>query len=278
MKVVAILPPSEQVQAQITMVRALFPGHTVELATNAEELEPHLTDCEVLISTAFTPITHAMLEKAGRLRFIQVAGVGVDHVDLDTARQLGITVAAVSGANTVSVAEHVVMVTLAMIRGLIPAHTMLARGEWSLPYWIAHARDLQGKTVGIVGMGRIGREVATRLLPFGVTTFYYDVNPLLLLRRARRAVLPRASGGHLPAHRAGAGGDRLPLHGLGRRGHAPPASNPRNTRTCQSGATEAHEIRRLPDQHRARRAGRYRCPHRSTARTSGRCGNRCIPT
>lgn len=178
MKIVAVLPPSEQVQAQIGMVRALFQGHTVELATSVEELEPHLADCEVLISTAFTPITRAMLEKAGQLRFIQVAGVGVDHVDIESARGLGITVASVTGANTVSVAEHVVMVALAMMRGLIPAHNMMARGEWSLPYWIAHARDLQGKTVGIIGMGRIGREVATRLLPFGVTTFYYDANPL----------------------------------------------------------------------------------------------------
>jgi formate dehydrogenase len=178
MKVVAVLPPSEQVQAQIGMVRALFQGHSVELATNAAELEPHLPDVEVLISTAFTPVTRAMLERAPRLRFIQVAGVGTDHVALDAAQELGITVAAVTGANTVSVAEHVVMVALALLRGLIPAHNQMARGEWSLPYWIAHARDLQGKTVGIVGMGRIGREVATRLLPFGVTLFYYDVNPL----------------------------------------------------------------------------------------------------
>lgn len=178
MKVVAVLPPSEQVQAQVAMVRALFQGHTVELATNAQELEPHLADTEVLISTAFTPITREMLQRAGRLRFIQVAGVGYDHVDIETARELGITVAAVTGANTVSVAEHVVMVAIALMRGLIPAHNMLARGEWSLPFWIANAHDLQGKTVGIVGMGRIGREVATRLLPFGVTTFYYDIHPL----------------------------------------------------------------------------------------------------
>lgn len=178
MKIVAILPPSEQVQAQIGMVRALFQGHMVELATNAAELEPHLPDAEVLISTAFTPITRDMLQRASRLRFIQVAGVGTDHVDVEAARELGITVAAVTGANTVSVAEHVVMVALALLRGLIPAHNQMARGEWALPFWIAHARDLQGKTVGIVGMGRIGREVAARMLPFGVTTFYYDANPL----------------------------------------------------------------------------------------------------
>lgn len=178
MKVVAILPPSEQVQAQLAMVRALFSGHTVELATNADELAPHLPDVEVLISTAFTPLTREMLQAATRLRFVQVAGVGVDHVDIDAAQALGITVAAVTGANTVSVAEHVAMVALALLKGLIPAHNMLAQGQWSLPYWIAHARDIQGKTFGILGMGRIGRETAARLLPFGVTTFYYDVNPL----------------------------------------------------------------------------------------------------
>jgi lactate dehydrogenase-like 2-hydroxyacid dehydrogenase len=126
-KIVAVLPPSEQVQAQIGMVRALFQGHLVELATNAAELEPHLPDVEVLISTAFTPLTRAMLERAPRLRFIQVAGVGTDHVALDAAQELGITVAAVTGANTVSVAEHVVMVALALLRGLIPAHNQLAR-------------------------------------------------------------------------------------------------------------------------------------------------------
>ncbi|MCS7066402.1 MAG: hypothetical protein NZL85_09045, partial [Fimbriimonadales bacterium] len=103
MKIVAILPPSEQVQAQIGMVRALFQGHTVELATNAAELEPHLSDAEILISTAFTPLTREMLQRATRLRFIQVAGVGTDHVDLEAAHELGITVAAVTGANTVSV-------------------------------------------------------------------------------------------------------------------------------------------------------------------------------
>jgi phosphoglycerate dehydrogenase-like enzyme len=97
---------------------------------------------------------------------------------LDAARELGITVAAVTGANTVSVAEHVVMVALALMRGLVPAHNLLAQGQWSLPQWIAHARDIQGKTLGIVGMGRIGREVAARMLPFGVTTFYYDIQPL----------------------------------------------------------------------------------------------------
>ncbi len=185
MKVVAILPPSEQVQAQVAMVRALFSGHTVELATNAAELEPHLPDAEVLISTAFTPLTRAMLQAAPRLRFIQVAGVGVDHVDLDAARELGVTVAAVTGANTVSVAEHVVMVALALMRGLVPAHNQLAQGQWSLPQWIAHARDIQGKTLGIVGMGRIGREVAARMLPFGVTTFYYDIQPLPPEQRRR---------------------------------------------------------------------------------------------
>lgn len=178
MKIVAVLPPSEQVQAQVAMLGALFAGHTLSLATTEEEMNAHLEDMDVLISTAFTPIKRAHLEQAKRLRFIQVAGVGVDHVDVQAAQDLGIAVACVTGANTVSVAEHVVMVALSLLRGLIPAHNLLAKGEWSLPLWISKAKDMQSKTFGIVGMGRIGREVASRLLPFQVTMFYYDEHPL----------------------------------------------------------------------------------------------------
>lgn len=160
------------------MIQMLFQGHETAVVTSREELLPHLADVELLVSTVFTPITREMLEQAGRLRLIQVAGVGADHIDQEAARELGIGIAVVTGANTISVAEHVVMVALALLRGLLPAHQALQGGEWSLPLWMRQARDLSGKIVGILGMGRIGREVAARLLPFGVTIFYYDQNPL----------------------------------------------------------------------------------------------------
>ena len=178
LKIVAVLPSSQRLEQQQGMLRALFSGHEVHVVTDRGALEPHLPTVEVLVSTAFTPLPAELLERAVRLRFIQVAGVGVDHIDLDAARRLGITVATVAGANASSVAEHVVMAALALLRGLVPAHQAMAGGLWPLAEWMGRSRELSGKTVGIVGMGRIGREVAARLLPFGVTTLYYDVRRL----------------------------------------------------------------------------------------------------
>lgn len=178
LKIVAVLPPSERLSQQEAMLRGLFSGHEVVLVTERAALEAHLPTVEVLVSTAFTPLPAQMLQKAQRLRFIQVAGVGVDHIDIEAARELGIAVATVSGANAASVAEHVVMVMLALLRGLVPAHHAMAEGLWPLAAWMGRARELGGKTVGIVGMGRIGREVAARLLPFGAAMLYHDVRRL----------------------------------------------------------------------------------------------------
>ncbi len=178
MKIVAVLPPSERLEGQKMLLASIFQGHEVAVVTGAAELEPHLADAEVLISTTFTPLTGEMLRKAGKLRFIQVAGVGADHLDLEAARELGIGVAVVTGANTVSVAEHVVMAILALHRGLVEAHQGMREGGWPLPTWMVRARDLAGRTVGILGMGRIGRAVAERLLPFQVSLLYHDARPL----------------------------------------------------------------------------------------------------
>jgi phosphoglycerate dehydrogenase-like enzyme len=178
MKLVAVVPPSERLAGQAAMIGSLFSGHDAVVATGRAELERHLADVEVLVSTAFTPLTREMLIGAKRLRFIQVAGTGYDHVDLPTAQELGITVAAVWGANSSSVAEHVIMTALALLRSLIPAHLAMQENQWSLGSWMGRARDLAGKTVGILGMGRIGREVATRLLPFQTAILYYDMRRL----------------------------------------------------------------------------------------------------
>ncbi|MEW6047905.1 MAG: 2-hydroxyacid dehydrogenase [Bacillota bacterium] len=178
MKIVAVLPASERLSQQEAMLRGLFSGHEAVVVTDRAGLEAHLSTVEVLVSTAFTPLPAQMLQKARRLRFIQVAGVGVDHIDIEAAGQLGITVACVAGANAASVAEHVIMVMLALLRGLVPAHQAMAEGQWPLPAWMGRAREVGGKTVGIVGMGRIGREVAARLLPFGAAVLYYDVRRL----------------------------------------------------------------------------------------------------
>lgn len=174
MKVVAALPPSQNLESQAMMLKAVFQGHDVEVVSTPDQLRQHIADAEVLLASAFYPVTGEMLASAKNLKFIQVPGVGVDHLDVAAAEKAGVTVANVTGANIVSVAEHVVMAALALVRGLVPAHNAMAGGGWPLPQWMGKARDLSGMTLGIVGMGRIGREVAKRLLPFGVTILYSD--------------------------------------------------------------------------------------------------------
>lgn len=178
MKMVTALPQSEQLAVQTAMIRQLFPNHDISVVTTMEDLFREATTADVLVSTAFFPISSDLLRSAPSLRMVQVAGVGVDHVDIDAAKELGITVACVTGANTVSVAEHVVMSALALIKGLAPANSAMHRGEWALPIWIKSARDMAGTTFGILGMGRIGREVALRLQPFQVTVLYNDIQPI----------------------------------------------------------------------------------------------------
>ncbi|MHB9146277.1 MAG: 2-hydroxyacid dehydrogenase [Symbiobacteriia bacterium] len=174
MKVVAALPPSPNLPMQEMQLKAVLQGHEVNVVTNPADLGHQTSDAEVLLASAFHPVAAGLIHSAGNLKFIQVPGVGVDHIDLAAAKAAGITVCNVAGANNQSVAEHVVMSALALVRGLVDAHNGMRAGGWPLPQWMAKARDIGGMTFGILGMGRIGREVAKRLLPFGVTILYTD--------------------------------------------------------------------------------------------------------
>lgn len=109
------------------------------------------------------------------------AGVGSDHIDLNAANKTngGITVAEVTGSNVVSVAEHVVMTILGLVRNWIPAHEMIERGDWNVAQVARNEFDLEGKVVGTVGVGRIGERVLRRLQPFDCKELlYYDYQPL----------------------------------------------------------------------------------------------------
>jgi len=90
------------------------------------------------------------------------------------AAEHNITVAEITGSNVVSVAEHVVMQMLILVRNFVPAYKDVVEGGWNIGAIAAKAHDLEDKVVGIVGMGRIGQRVATRLKPFDVQTYYYD--------------------------------------------------------------------------------------------------------
>ena len=152
-------------------------GHELVALTDPEaELEKHLPDVSVLIATPFWPayITREKMEKAPDLRLLLTAGVGSDHFDLAAAAERNVTVAEITGSNVVSVAEHVVMQMLTLVRNYIPAYLEVIAGGWDIGKIAAKSHDLEDKTVGIVGMGRIGQRVAARIKPFDVHTYYFD--------------------------------------------------------------------------------------------------------
>jgi formate dehydrogenase len=152
----------------------------VVLTNKEAELDKQLPTADVLITTPFWPayVTAERISKAPRLRLILTAGVGSDHIDLAAAAKKGITVAEITGSNVVSVAEQVIMHILALVRNYIPAYKQVIDGRWDIAEIAAKAHDLEGKTVGVVGSGRIGQRVLIRLRPFDVTALYYNEHRL----------------------------------------------------------------------------------------------------
>jgi formate dehydrogenase len=105
---------------------------------------------------------------------IVTAGIGSDHTDLTAANAHGITVAEVTYSNSISVAEHVVMMILALVRNYIPSHDWTRQGGWNIADCVERAYDLEGMQVGTVAAGRIGLAVLRRLKPFDVGLHYTD--------------------------------------------------------------------------------------------------------
>jgi formate dehydrogenase len=151
-------------------------GHEfVVTSDTGDELDKHLQDASVVITTPFWPayLGRDRLRTADRLELVITAGVGSDHVDADAATERGVTVAEVTGSNVVSVAEHNVLQILALVRNFVPAHRQVTEGRWDVADAAQEAHDLEGKTVGIIGLGAIGARTALRLKPFDVTTLYH---------------------------------------------------------------------------------------------------------
>lgn len=121
-----------------------------------------------------SPLSGAMLSGASRLRLIQKWGIGVDKIDLAAAERLGIPVTITAGANASPVAEHAVMLMLAVLRRLSLADRGLREGRWLHSEIRPQSLQLRHKTVGIVGLGNIGKMVARKLRGFETETLYYD--------------------------------------------------------------------------------------------------------
>ncbi|WP_414148502.1 NAD-dependent formate dehydrogenase [Erwinia sp. BNK-24-b] len=140
----------------------------------------HLPDAEVVISQPFWPayLTAERIAKAPKLKLALTAGIGSDHVDLKAAAERGITVAEVTFSNSISVAEHVVMTVLALVRNYLPSHQIAKNGGWNIADCVARSYDIEGMHFGTLGAGRIGQAVLRRLKPFDMQLHYYDPHRL----------------------------------------------------------------------------------------------------
>jgi formate dehydrogenase len=138
--------------------------------------ERELPEADVVISQPFWPayLTSERIAKAPKLRLALTAGIGSDHVDLQAAIEHGLTVAEVTYCNSISVAEHVVMMILALVRNYMPAHQWVLNGGWNIADCVTRSYDLEGMQVGTVAAGRIGSAVLRRLKPFEVGLHYTD--------------------------------------------------------------------------------------------------------
>lgn len=135
-----------------------------------------LEDAEIVISQPFWPayLTAERIAKAKKLKLAITAGIGSDHVDLDAAMKNGITVAEVTYCNSISVAEHVVMMILSLVRNYIPSYEWVMKKGWNIADCVERSYDIEGMTVGTVAAGRIGSAVLRRLKPFDVKLHYTD--------------------------------------------------------------------------------------------------------
>ena len=246
-------------------------GHTFVVTSDKDGpdsvFERELPDADVVISQPFWPayLTAERIAKAPRLKLAITAGIGSDHVDLQAAIEHGITVAEVTYCNSISVAEHVVMAILTLVRNYVPSYKWVIDGGWNIADCVERSYDLEGMRVGTVAAGRIGLAVLRRLKPFDVELHYTDRHRLPDRgRRGARAHLP-------PEH-------PVAREGLRRRDDQR-AAPPRDREPLRRQAALDHEARRLSGQHRARQDLRSR---RDSARPRVRparrlCGRRLVP-
>uniref|UniRef100_A0A6A7G9V6 Formate dehydrogenase n=3 Tax=Hirondellea gigas TaxID=1518452 RepID=A0A6A7G9V6_9CRUS len=167
-------------------IRKFLEDRGVEYIVTADKDGPNsvfakeMKDATVVISQPFWPayITADRIATAPNLKMAITAGVGSDHVDLQAACDNNITVIEVTGSNVVSVAEHVVMTMLILMRNFIPAYNKVITGKWDIADIASNTFDLEGKSIGTVAAGRIGYRVLQRLKPFNVDLHYTDYNRL----------------------------------------------------------------------------------------------------
>ena len=195
---------AEKVSPATLAVFAAEPGWNVLTHDQLPDgLAAALTDADALVVRSAVQADDALMEKAPKLRVIGRAGVGVDNIDAEAATRRGIVVMNTPGANAVAVAELTIGLMLALARKLPAANTTMHAGKWDKKN--LQGAELRGKTLGILGLGRIGLEVARRARGFGLELIGSD--PFVSAAVAREAGIMLVTLDELIA-----GADYLTLH------------------------------------------------------------------
>ncbi|MET7609172.1 2-hydroxyacid dehydrogenase [Streptomyces avermitilis] len=178
--VLAVVSPHVGGRGAGAALASVFPGQARVTVVEATDEDPAaLREAHVII-TGLAPVTAEHIAAAPELQLIQCASHGFDYVDLDAARARGLLVCNIgsSGAEKQNVAEQTFALMLALAKQLVPAHTALVDADWALPRLQRSITELSGKTLGIVGLGHIGEEVARRAVAFDMRIVYTGREPV----------------------------------------------------------------------------------------------------
>ncbi len=167
---VLVTDPLEQEGIQILKDQGFEVKETGKLTP--EQLCEIIEDYDAIIVRSATKITAEVIKKSSRLKIIGRAGVGLDNIDVEAATRAGIIVMNAPEGNTLSVAEHTIAMLLALVRNIPAADLSLKSGRWEKKKYIG--AELYNKTLGIIGLGRIGRRVAVIAESFGMKVLGYD--------------------------------------------------------------------------------------------------------
>src|SRR6266513_2564059 len=137
-----------------------------------DDLLRAVTETDALITRSGTAVTRELVNAGKRLRIIGRAGVGLDNVDVDACTERGILVINAPTANITSATEHTMAMLLALCRNVPEAHASVKRGEWKRSKFMG--TELDGKTLGIIGLGKIGTRISVRAKAFGMRVIAYD--------------------------------------------------------------------------------------------------------
>lgn len=164
--------------ALLDVARALVPpGFEMDVVdAGTPEFTAALPDAEYYVGFPRAELSADFFKAAPRLKLIQLISAGYDRLDVEAARRAGVPIANNGGANSVAVAEHTLLLMLAVYRKLSWHHANVVTGKWRVGDFASHRLyELEGKTLGIVGLGTIGKKVARRAAAFGLRIQYYDI-------------------------------------------------------------------------------------------------------